>query len=117
MSQWPSASFKLRAPDRSPQTSAKRPDVQCFNDQGFLSRATTALSAKNVPTPTRSLLKARAEWDWNKYPKGVKLSDAQLSAVNLTHHTSARVIKGGAARSRPVQRIIFGTEYSSGLRA
>jgi hypothetical protein len=29
----------------------------------------------------------RAELDRNKYPKGVKVSDAQLDAVNLTRHT------------------------------
>jgi hypothetical protein len=28
----------------------------------------------------------RAELDANKYPKGVKVSDAQLAAVNLTRH-------------------------------
>jgi hypothetical protein len=28
----------------------------------------------------------RAELDKNKYPKGVKTSDAQLAAINLTRH-------------------------------
>jgi len=32
-------------------------------------------------------LKVRAELDENKYPKGVKVSDAQLAAVNLTPHS------------------------------
>jgi transposase len=38
-------------------------------------------------TTTNTGLKVRAELDRNKYPKGVKVSDAQLSAVNLTRHT------------------------------
>jgi len=29
----------------------------------------------------------RAELDENKYPKGVKVSDAQLAAVKLIRHT------------------------------
>ena len=32
-------------------------------------------------------LKVRAELDENKYPKGVKVSDAQLAAVNLSRHS------------------------------
>jgi hypothetical protein len=32
-------------------------------------------------------LKVRAELDENKYPKGVKVSDLQMAAVNLTRHT------------------------------
>jgi hypothetical protein len=39
-----------------------------------------------VPT-TNAWLKVRAELDRNTYPKGVKVSDARLSAVNLTRHT------------------------------
>jgi len=31
-------------------------------------------------------LKVRAELDQKKYPKGAKVSDAQLAAVNLTCH-------------------------------
>src|SRR5215469_5363007 len=38
-------------------------------------------------TTTDAGLTVRAELDRNKYPKGVKVSDAQLSAVNLTRHT------------------------------
>jgi Rhodopirellula transposase DDE domain len=38
-------------------------------------------------TTTNTGLTVRAELDRNKYPKGVKVSDAQLDAVNLTHHT------------------------------
>jgi hypothetical protein len=37
-------------------------------------------------TTTESGLKARAELDENKYPKGIKVSDAQLAAVNLSRH-------------------------------
>jgi hypothetical protein len=29
----------------------------------------------------------RVELDENKYPKGLKVSDAQLAAVNLSHHS------------------------------
>jgi hypothetical protein len=37
-------------------------------------------------TTTEAGLKVRAELDENKYPKGVKVSKAQLAAVNLTRH-------------------------------
>ena len=37
-------------------------------------------------TTTDTGLKVRAELDENKYPKGVKVSDAQLAAVNLDRH-------------------------------
>jgi hypothetical protein len=37
-------------------------------------------------TTTEAGLKVRAELDEKKYPKGVKVSDAQLAAVNLTRH-------------------------------
>jgi hypothetical protein len=35
---------------------------------------------------TRGGLKVRPELDENKYPKGIKVSDAQLAAVNLSRH-------------------------------
>jgi hypothetical protein len=38
-------------------------------------------------TKTEAGLKVRAELDENKYPKGVKVSDLQIAAVNLTRHT------------------------------
>jgi hypothetical protein len=38
-------------------------------------------------TTTDTGLKVRAELDENKYPKGVKVSDAQLAAVNLSRHS------------------------------
>ena len=38
-------------------------------------------------TTTDPGLKVRAELDRSKYPKGVKVSDAQLGAVNLCRHT------------------------------
>jgi hypothetical protein len=37
-------------------------------------------------TTTQAGLTVRAELDENKYPKGVKVSDAQLAAVNLSPH-------------------------------
>ena len=37
-------------------------------------------------TKTETGLQVRAELDENKYPKGVKVSDAQLAAVNLSRH-------------------------------
>ena len=38
-------------------------------------------------TTTKTGLTVRAELDENKYPKGVKVSDAQLAAVNLSPHS------------------------------
>ena len=38
-------------------------------------------------TTTDTGLKVRAELDENKYPKGVKVSDIQIAAVNLTRHS------------------------------
>ena len=38
-------------------------------------------------TTTATGLKVRAELDENKYPKGVKVSDFQMAAVNLTRHS------------------------------
>ena len=38
-------------------------------------------------TTTETGLKVRAELDEKKYPKGVKVSDTQLAAVNLIRHT------------------------------
>jgi hypothetical protein len=38
-------------------------------------------------TTTDTGLKVRAELDENKYPKGVKVSDAQLATVNLSRHS------------------------------
>jgi hypothetical protein len=38
-------------------------------------------------TTTDTGLKVRAELDENKYPKGVKVSDAQMAAVNLARHS------------------------------
>ena len=38
-------------------------------------------------TTTDAGLTVRAELDRNKYPKGVKISDAQFAAVNLSRHT------------------------------
>ena len=37
-------------------------------------------------TTTNAGLTVRAELDENKYPKGVKISDAKLAAINLTRH-------------------------------
>ena len=37
-------------------------------------------------TTTDAGLRVRAELDENKYPKGVKVSDTQLAAVNLSRH-------------------------------
>ena len=38
-------------------------------------------------TTTEAGLVVRAELDENKYPKGVKVSDAQLAGVNLSRHS------------------------------
>src|ERR1035441_143547 len=38
-------------------------------------------------TTTTTGLAVRAELDERKYPKGVKISDATLAAINIRHHT------------------------------
>jgi hypothetical protein len=38
-------------------------------------------------TRTDAGLTVRAELDENKYPKGIKVSDAQLAAINISRHT------------------------------
>jgi hypothetical protein len=38
-------------------------------------------------TTTETGLKVRAELDENKYPKGVKVSDTQINALNLSCHS------------------------------
>ena len=38
-------------------------------------------------TTTDAGLKVRAELDEKKYPKGVKVSDLQMAAINLTRHS------------------------------
>jgi hypothetical protein len=38
-------------------------------------------------TTTETGLEVRAELDGTKYPKGVKVSDAQISALNLSRHS------------------------------
>jgi len=38
-------------------------------------------------TTTDAGLRVRAELDDNKYPKGVKVSDAQIAAINLSRHS------------------------------
>src|ERR1700747_2054882 len=38
-------------------------------------------------TTTETGLKVRAEWDENKYPKGIKVSDAKINALNLSRHS------------------------------
>jgi len=38
-------------------------------------------------TTTDSGLRVRAELDQNKYPKGIKVTDAELAAVNLSPHS------------------------------
>jgi Rhodopirellula transposase DDE domain len=38
-------------------------------------------------TRTDAGLTVRAELDENRYPKGVKVSDAQLAAVNISPHS------------------------------
>jgi hypothetical protein len=38
-------------------------------------------------TRTDAGLTVRAELDENKYPKGIKVSDAQFTAINISHHS------------------------------
>jgi hypothetical protein len=37
-------------------------------------------------TTTKTGLKVRCELDHNSYPKGIKVSDAEMEGVNLTRH-------------------------------
>ena len=38
-------------------------------------------------TTTDAGLTVRAELDENRYPKGIKVSDAQIAAINLSRHS------------------------------
>ena len=61
-------------------------------------------------TTTDAGLKVRAELDANKYPKGVKITDAQLAAVKLTPHAfhgewnyTISPIRGAPIRRRKIE--------------
>jgi Rhodopirellula transposase DDE domain len=41
-------------------------------------------------TRTDTGLTVRAELDENKYPKGIKVSDAQFTAINISRHSFQR---------------------------
>jgi Rhodopirellula transposase DDE domain len=68
----------LRAIARNLLFLAKQPDIS----RSY--RTTVQLIAA---TTTEAGLKVRAELDENKYPKGVKVSDLSMAAVNLTRHS------------------------------
>jgi transposase len=57
-----------------------------INWRGKPLRSYRAIVQLIAATTTDAGLKVRAELDANKYPKGVKINDAQLAAVNLTPH-------------------------------
>ena len=57
-----------------------------INWQGKPLRSYRTIVQLIAATTTETGLKVRAELDENKYPKGIKVSDAQLAAVNLSRH-------------------------------
>ena len=57
-----------------------------INWRGKPLRTYRAIVQLIAATTTEAGLKVRAELDENKYPKGIKGSDAQLAAVNLSRH-------------------------------
>jgi len=58
-----------------------------INWRGKPLRSYRAIVQLIAATTTDAGLKVRAELDENKYPKGVKVSDVQMAAVNLTSHS------------------------------
>jgi hypothetical protein len=58
-----------------------------INWRGKPLRSHRAIVQLIAATTTDTGLKVRAELDENKYPKGVKVSDAHLAAVNLSRHS------------------------------
>jgi transposase len=58
-----------------------------INWRGKPLRSYRAIVQLIAATTTEAGLVVRAELDENKYPKGVKVSDAQLAAVNLSRHS------------------------------
>jgi hypothetical protein len=58
-----------------------------INWRGKPLRSYRAIVQLIAATTTNTGLKVRAELDENKYPKAVKVSDAQLAAVNLSRHS------------------------------
>src|SRR6266404_2905766 len=58
-----------------------------INGRGKPLRSYRTIVQVIAATTTDAGLEVRAELDENKYPKGVKISDAQLAAVNLSRHS------------------------------
>jgi hypothetical protein len=59
-------------------------------EQGIRSQSSTrdaVAHAAGGSAQLRGNLKVSAELDDNKYPKGVKVCDAQIEALNLSHHS------------------------------
>jgi Rhodopirellula transposase DDE domain len=46
----------------------------------------SSLSAAIAATTTKTGLKVRCQLDENTYPAGIRVSDAEMDAVNLTRH-------------------------------
>jgi hypothetical protein len=73
---------------RSP-TSASSPSLFSFismNWRGKPLRSYRTIVQLIAATTRETGLTVRAELDQTKYPKGVKVSDAQLAAVNISRH-------------------------------
>jgi hypothetical protein len=57
-----------------------------INWRGKPLRSCRIIAQRIAGTQSQTGLELRAEWEENKYPKGVKVSDALLAAVNLSLH-------------------------------
>ena len=58
-----------------------------MNWRGKPLRSYRTIAQLIAATTTGTGLKVRAELDERKYPKGLKVSDAQLAAVNISRHS------------------------------
>jgi hypothetical protein len=59
----------------------------CSNWRGKPLRSYRTIVQLIAATTTDTGLKVQAELDETKYPKGVKVSDAQLADVNISRHS------------------------------
>ena len=73
----------MPAPKRQPSAGTRI----TINWRGKPLRSYRTIVQLIAATTTETGLRVRAELDDNKYPKGVKVSDAQLAAVNLSRHS------------------------------
>ena len=70
-------------------------------------------------TTTDTGLKVRAELDENKYPKGVKVSDVQINAINLSRHSfhgdwNYTISATKKKRQKATDLVIYGQALTNG---